>query len=195
MNDSEAKILNNIWITRGSRFNASKRFALQSKLSTLSISIWSGYIIILSFITLTGTRIVEGIESQELAIITISLSILILVFSLIESGNNYSIKSSKIHDCAVEISRIYDKLNLINYKEEDYTDDFKKLIDEYHIVISKYDYNHNDDDWAKFKATYPQEFGLNKFMTQIIHLSYYFKLRIIYLLFIIGPIIYFIIRL
>lgn len=188
MEDWISELVTRVWITKGCRFNASLRLAIQSHYSKVSIAIWSVTIIILSLKTVLQYESHLNSIYPNLALITIGLSALILVFSLIESGQNYSLKSSKLHDCAVEISNIYNKLIPLKQKKENAIDEILELQKEYHNVISKYDYNHRKIDYWQFKASYPDEFELSKFVALLILGYCYVSPRFLYLLLIVIPI-------
>lgn len=103
-----------LWTTKGCLFQAHKRLNEKDKASNFTLSILSIYVIIVSLISITS----ENVKNNNLDIIAIIASILILVLSNIEYSKSYSMQAEKMFRCAQEISELYyDFANLIKTKK------------------------------------------------------------------------------
>jgi len=162
------KVTENIWITIGSRFNASRRLNNKYKFSVISISVLSIFGI--------GTPIIQNfIDSNQClkinelyTLVSILLSIFILVLSLLEGSQNYQVKADKLYSNAVDISSVSKEIYfLTNYElkrdvsEEEKNNIITKIKDqykEYDDLIKRCPENHDPDDYLLFKAQNYQEF-------------------------------------
>ncbi|GGI57369.1 SLATT domain-containing protein [Winogradskyella haliclonae] len=185
------------WTTKGARFVASHRFKTINQLSSYSLGFLSAYLIILGLLSVfgIGTRFV--VTSDQFALISTSLSILILVFSQLEGSNDYRLRAEKFHDCALEISELYNKLRYL--KTSSMTQDeinklSEKLSVEYSTILKKYE-NHKYIDFLKFQTTKNDYFNLKWYDVLWIRLKYYCGTQLLYHILIVLPpiLIYFII--
>lgn len=177
------------WTTKGARFIASHRLKLINKLSSYSVGFLSAYLIILGLLTVFNIETTQIISPQQFAFISTGLSILILVFSQLEGSNEYRLRAEKFHDCALEISELYNKLRYL--KTSDKNDaEINKLSEnlsiEYANVLKKYE-NHKYIDFLKFKTTKNDYFKLNILEVGLINLRYYFSTQLLYHLLILLP--------
>ncbi|EGR1758010.1 SLATT domain-containing protein [Vibrio parahaemolyticus] len=157
----DAQLNYNLWSSSRSRFTASKRLEIKNKLSGQTVSFASAYLILLSLIQVF---IQEQHLSQLVTYINISLAIIILAISQIESSSNYSLRAHKFHDCGLELNTLYKRLRRLKNeyqvsegKEKD--DDFWKAVgeidNEYDLILRRHD-NHDRLDYEMFKASYPK---------------------------------------
>ena len=87
--DFSAELNFKFWTTKGARFFASHRLKKINKLSLYSIGFLSTYLIILGLLSFFENSIELLFTTKYLPIISISISILILIFSQLEGSNNY----------------------------------------------------------------------------------------------------------
>lgn len=144
-----------LWSTRGSRLRASERLKIQEKYSILSLSFLSAYLIIFGLLSVYNLFNENKISENIIPFSITSISIFLLVFSLFENSKNYAIRSLQYHNCALEISRLYNKLQTYKSYDKDAThDELKKftldLQDKYQTVLEKYE-NHLQIDNIIFK--------------------------------------------
>lgn len=145
-----------IWSTKGARFRADRRLTTISKMSNISFSILSAYLII------AGLLAVYNIENDNANLNYINyyvtaLSILQLVVAQFENSQDYKLKGKNFHDCSLELSKLYNKLRTfktLNPEASEYTilSFCQKLSDEYQEILSKYE-NHEDIDYDNFKIS------------------------------------------
>lgn len=187
-----------LWTTKGARFVASYRLKTLNKLSSYSIGFLSAYLIILGLLSVIKIKTAIVITSDEYAFISTSLSVIILVFSQLESANEYRLKAEKYHDCALEVSELYNKLRYLktsNKTKEEVNQLAENLANDYSVLLRKYE-NHEPVDFSMFKITKPDYFSLNRFDILIINSRYYIKTMLLYHMIIVIPpvIIYFILK-
>lgn len=150
-----------IWSTKGARFRADRRLTTISKMSNISFSILSAYLII------AGLLAVYNIENNDIHLNYINyyvtaLSILQLVVAQFENSQDYKLKGKNFHDCSLELSKLYNKLRTfktLNTQVSDYTSlSFcQKLSEEYQEILNRYE-NHEDIDYDNFKLSQPEYF-------------------------------------
>jgi hypothetical protein len=180
-----------IWSTKGTRFTADERLKKQSKLSMLSISFLSAYLIIFGLVSFYNLLGKIQIDLNLLAFSITALSILLLVFSLVENSQNYIIKAKSFHDCALDLSDLYNELQ--NYKSyKDFSIDEEKmkfcetLQAKYQIVLRKYE-NHDPIDNAMFRLNHPDYYTIKWQEYIITPFNYFIKTKLIYLSIMILP--------
>lgn len=145
-----------IWSTKGARFKADRRLTTISKMSNISFSILSAYLII------AGLLAVYNIENnnENLNLINYyvtALSIIQLVVAQFENSQDYKLKAKNFHDCSLELSKLYNKLRTfktLNPQASEYAvlNFCNNLSKEYQEILDKYE-NHQQIDYDNFKIT------------------------------------------
>lgn len=177
------------WTTKGARFTASSRLKKINKLSSYSIGFLSGYMIIIGLLSVFKLNNDQLVSSDQLGFITTGLSILILVFSQLESANDYALKADKFHNCALEIGELYNKLRYLktNLKNEEEINSLaQELSIEYGNVLKKYE-NHEPIDFEYFKTSKNDYFKLSRLKVFKIQCEYYLRTKFLYHFLIIAP--------
>ncbi|MBT9187822.1 SLATT domain-containing protein [Zobellia russellii] len=177
------------WTTKGARFVASHRLKSVNKLSSYSLGFLSAYLIILGLLSVFEVGPETPISAKNFALISTSLSILILVFSQLEGFNDYRLRAEKFHDCALEISELYNKLRYLktsSMKQDEINKLSENLSIEYSNVLKKYE-NHKYIDFLMFQTTKNDYFKLNLLNILIIKLRYYWSTQFLYHVLIILP--------
>lgn len=148
-----------IWSTKGARFEADKRLTIISKMSNISLSILSAYLIIAGLISVYNIH--SALNLDLINYVVTALSIILLVLSQHENSQNYNLRAKDFHNCGLELSVLYNKLRafktLENPTEEDKNSFAKKLAKEYQAILSKYE-NHIAIDYDNFKASHTEYF-------------------------------------
>ncbi len=144
-----------LWSTKGSRFRASQRLKTKDKYSLLSMSILSAYLVIFGLLSVYNLFNTKGVSENLIPFTITSVSIFLLVFSLFENSKNYSVRSIQFHDCALEISRLYNELQIFKSYDKEVAQtvikEFSKNIQErYQTILEKYE-NHSPLDNKIFK--------------------------------------------
>lgn len=167
-----------IWTTKGSRFNANKRLLLISKLSNLSNSMLSVYLIAIGLLSVYNIYNDGFITQNILPYLMTCISILLLVFTQIENSKNYQLKAKEFHTCGIELSRLYNKLRVFKTLKTNPTDIERvnfanELSLEYESILEKYE-NHEPIDFELFKTRNSEYFQVNKIGLLTIFFRYYF---------------------
>lgn len=165
-----------IWTTKGSRFNAARRFNNKFQFSISSISILSIYGI--SIPILQG--IVNVSECPQLngiytAISTI-LSISILVLSLLDSSKNYQVRADRLYNNALKIRNLHRQLEYTIDCESDHAKFQEKIQDfsrRYEKLINECPENHDTEDFDLFRAQHRKDFDDINWKTET-----YIKLKV-----------------
>ncbi len=180
-----------IWSTKGTRFTADSRMKTIAKYSTLSISFISAYLIIFGLISVYNLYNPNAINSNVIAFTITALSILVLVFSLLENSQNYPVKAKNFHDCALDLADLYNKLQ--NYKSYEKDANGKETLEfcrelqkEYQNILRRYD-NHDPIDNKKFRMKHPDYYSIKWYEWITIPFLYFANSRLIYILMMLIP--------
>lgn len=168
-----------IWITKGSRFNAYRRLERKQNASIFSISILSLYVLI--FAVLPVGLLPESINNLKDTISVIA-SVFILVLSLLEARKSYEVKSERLHNNAIALNELYSRWKLSKETEK------KEIIKEYHDLIKHCPENHAPYDTEKFKTEYPQDFSLCKCECLCTRVKYFVLTYWLYIFLVLIPI-------
>ncbi|PIF46777.1 hypothetical protein CLU96_3817 [Chryseobacterium sp. 52] len=149
-----------IWSTKGARFEADKRLTIVSKMSNISLSILSAYLIIAGLISVYNIN--SDLKFDLINYVVTALSIILLVLSQSENSQNYNLRAKDFHNCSLELSQIYNQLRTFKTLSDDASDYEKKnftikLSNEYQTILSKYE-NHLSIDYDNFKINHREYF-------------------------------------
>lgn len=149
-----------IWSTKGARFEADNRLTKISKMSNISLSILSAYLIIAGLISVYNIN--SEIKFHLINYVVTALSIILLVLSQYENSQNYNLRARDFHNCGLELSSLYNQLRIFKTLHENSSDDEKKafaikLSSEYQSILSKYE-NHLPIDYYNFKINHRDYF-------------------------------------
>lgn len=187
-NDFATELNFKLWVTKGARFKASHRCEQQSNKYTQIIAFVSAYLVILSVLGICEIP-TYSLDNKYTTFISVSLSIIVLVSSQFLYASNYSVKSIEYHRCALEISKLYDRLR-IEKNNECLKEKIEKIAIDYEIILSQYG-NHLPIDYDMFKITKKDYFGLSMLKVILIEIRFFFKCDFIYYACILGlPIAY-----
>jgi hypothetical protein len=170
---NKTSLNNRIWRTKGSRFNAYRRLAKKNSALTFITSFSSIHLLAIGILQLSNLITLTDKQSSLLNFISITLSIIILAYSLIEGGKEYGLKSERHHLCGIELDRCYSKLLFIDDSD---TTSIVALAEEYNEVTEKYLLNHDtiDDDFFQLTcaADFPAMAGKSRFSKFKIYFFY-----------------------
>jgi SMODS and SLOG-associating 2TM effector domain family 5 len=147
------KLLWDMKVTAGARFNAANRLASKDRISNLSLALFSGLLLSISVIGLAFS--LEPAISKGLAVSGIAASVMSLIFSMKVYADKYAVEAEQMHRCSLEINEIRRICSL-----EDLSDT-KAIIsatEKYNAVLQKYSLNHADADFKKYKFEHRWEF-------------------------------------
>lgn len=134
--------------TRDARFNAYRRMKKNHIWSTIAVTVASTMIIVISLVSLE-----DGATSNTYTtIITVGMSIVVLVMSLFISLMKYEWKANNYHACGLDLSELLIKMECDeyfcreNYEKHRWKEKYEKHIDEYSLILRRYNLNHNPSD-------------------------------------------------
>ncbi len=156
-NDTTKKnsLNNRIWRTKGARFNAYRRLEKKDSALTFITSFSSVHLLAIAILQLSNLVTLSDEQSKLLNFISITISIIILAYSLFEGGKEHGLKSERHHLYGIELDRCYSKLQHI---DESNTKELINLAEDYNDVTEKYLLNHDTVDDEFFKLQYPDDF-------------------------------------
>lgn len=136
-------------ITRDARFEAYRRMKRRKLSSTVSLAMLSLCIIFFNIL-----QLLEGFKqyNDNITATTIMLSALVLTMSLLVTSLNYSEKEHQYYECAVKLSRLVEKIRIINSTEPDNNKKlrvFIALARKYHSIIAECPINHIGIDYKR----------------------------------------------
>lgn len=175
-----------LWITKGARFEANNRLKQKASLSNISLAFISSYIIIINLVPLYFTSI--NISSEIINFFTTSLSILLLVFTQIESSNEYKLNAHHFHSCSLKISKLYNDFRIIKEIEDKDEKETRviEITNEYNELLPLYE-NHEPIDTEMFKSQKLDYYKLSKLFKIVTYCKYYFLVKFKYHLIIFFP--------
>lgn len=194
--DFEVELNYKLWSTKGTRFAASHRNEILHRLSGQTVGYLSAYLIIVGLVNVFDLKFwMFSLTDNQVNFISMAFSVLILLFSQLESSENFNLKSNRYHSCALDISELYDKLRYVKTYESNNPNkkDILNSISIDYDKILKRNENHKPIDYAKFQLTKPTYFKLHFFDRLLIRIEYYWRVHFKYHLFMYGPIIFFLI--
>jgi hypothetical protein len=168
--DSFENLYKKIDATSKTRFHASRRLKLHSKLSTHTVVIISLGLILISL--LQAYDLGSNIDSKLVALVQVFSAIAVLVYSLLMERNDYSNLSEKMYSCAAKLGelkqRVYPHLGQ-QFKQDSY-DELRK---DYHSILKLFETHSNSDfraDYFRAKLEMPENYkieGLEWWRTKI----------------------------
>ncbi len=163
-NDWEKELNYKLWVTKGARFSAAKRLEEMDDASTKSLTLLSAYLIIIGLLPVFFPSWNERVPSRLLGIGTVGISILMLVYSMIESSRKYAVKAYRFHECALKIGRLYDALRQAKGIDSERTKDgeLQRITKKYERTLECYE-NHQPIDFDVFQTQKPDYFKLSRF--------------------------------
>ena len=168
-----------LWITKGVRFEANNRLKQKAFLSNTSLAFISSYLIIINLVPLFFNDL--KISSELIGFFTTALSILLLVFTQIESSNEYKLNAHFYHSCALKISNLYNDLRIIKEikDEKEQEKNVIEITEEYKNILNQYE-NHEPIDTDMFKSKKLDYYELDKWFKYSTELKFYFTVKFKY---------------
>jgi hypothetical protein len=152
-------------VTKGSRFNASKRLEGRERRMALLIALASALVIALTFMS-TAYRLPPVVVS-DLNVVTMVASVLILAVSLIQYSNNDAVNAEQHHRCGLEINELRGQLQAM--QEPVSEEDLGEFARRYAHILDKYSVNHDPVDYDRYRIDHLHMFKLSLFERLLIH--------------------------
>ena len=166
MDDTRVKdLLYRMEVTKGSRFNASKRLEGRERRMALLIALASALVIALTFMS-TAYRLPPAVVS-DLNVVTMVASVLILAVSLIQYSNNDAVNAEQHRRCGLEINELRGQLQ--SMQEPVSEDNLREFSRRYAHILDKYSVNHDLVDYDRYRLDHPASFKLSLIEKLFIH--------------------------
>lgn len=181
------ELLTIIWTTKGARFGAYRRLTRLNSWSVRALSCLSGYLIVSSLLLASHALTLSG-PGRELANLLIAgLSVLTLALNLIEVSQNYLVRAERLHSCALELAAVHRALELRTLGGKPSEEELEAAVKRYDDVLGRCVENHDDLDYAWFRASHPTDFGISQLAALRTRLSCWFRVYTPYLFLIVVP--------
>ncbi|MBZ2164319.1 SLATT domain-containing protein [Alteromonas stellipolaris] len=150
----------NLWSTSRTRYIAARRLRSKDRRSSKAIAFLSAYLIIFTLFDFLFLSNTDGYNSGYILLLNVTFSLLILIFSQLESSASYGVRAVKFHSCGLEVAHLYKQLRRLKsrYENLDKDDAFYKELqeidDKYDQVLKNHE-NHELLDFKLFKSNYP----------------------------------------
>jgi len=194
LKEFETELNYKLWSTKGARFAGSHRTETLQRLSGQCVGYLSAYLIIVGLVKVYGLSFwLITLSDAEVNFASVSLSVMILLFSQLESAENFVLKSHRFHDCALDIAELYNQLRYAKTYENENPEKRKILrdiSDKYDKILKRYE-NHKSIDYECFQLTKSGYFRLSTGSRLWINIKCYFQIRLKYHLLMYGPLILF----
>ena len=147
------KLLWDIKVTAGARFNASHRLASKDRFANLSLAFYSAILLSISIITVAYS--LDPLMTKALSVGGIVASVMTLILSMKMFADRHAVDSEQMHRCALEINEICRR-----YQTQELARSaiLKRATAEYNAVLQKYSINHTEKDYLKYKYSHRWEF-------------------------------------
>lgn len=150
----------NLWSTSRTRYIAARRLRSKDRRSSKAIAFLSAYMIIFTLSDHLFLSQLSGYNGNYILLLNVTFSLLILIFSQLESSASYSVRAVKFHECGLEVSHLYKQLRRLksryegHVKDEDFYKELEIIDDKYDQVLKNHE-NHELMDFELFKSNYP----------------------------------------
>lgn len=156
-----------IWATKNARFTAYRRMKRCYVSSTIATAMSSANIIAVNMLCYIKTDHVIKYLNNNVAVISIILSVLVLALSLIISLLNYSERSNIYHTCGIMLDSLNQEIQSKikdpkRNNKEDLTQEMKKdYINRYSDILTKSNLDHSKFDYEYSTFENKKENGQN----------------------------------
>ena len=154
-----------MWITKGARFNAHQRLMSKHIWSIATISYLTILVIITTLIQYIPAISLTAQQNDVISISAIALALFILILSLLEASKSHQMKAMELHNCARDVSTLYNRLRhiLSNPYEQDGVGVSKQLTEiasNYDEIMNRCQENHDVIDYDIFRLQHKDDFHL-----------------------------------
>jgi hypothetical protein len=157
------QLLRAMHTVKSARFNAADRLERKYILSLFALSMVSLYFVGLSVWQAVYAPLITEAGNRLLTLVSIMSSIFTLVLALIDSMNDYKMKSYHLHACALQVNDLYQELMLVHPAEVAAVQDFRRR---YNDAIRNCPCNHARVDYLMAKADQGASFA-RRFWTRM----------------------------
>jgi len=156
MKRSAPSLQRSLEITRDARFHANSRLVARNRASAYAVSILSTGVIFVSLLPNVFRLNHEGV--QMLLACSVTLSVFIIFYSVLDSTNNYHHKSEILHTCARKVNGLLHESYSLDIKSSEHKTELAGIWNKYHRLLEDCPINHDEVDFVSVKLNKPQLF-------------------------------------
>lgn len=157
-NDWEKELNYKLWTTKGARFVAAKRLEKMDSHSRVALTFVTTYLIVLAIVP-AFLRDFLVVPEALLGLLAAAFSILILVYSLIESSRDFKFRAHLMHECALNVAEQYNRLRQAKEVESENSKAVNEITREYELILKGAE-NHDPLDFGIFKTQNSEYFSI-----------------------------------
>jgi hypothetical protein len=148
------KLLFDLKVTAGSRFNAAARLGRREKSSNILVSVYSALLICISIATFAlplGSNVIRYASFGGIV-----ASILLLVVSMRNFAHQYGVEAEQMHRCALELNELKRLIQALPSDEAEKR--LPEFAERHSSILQKWSINHTPDDFLTYKYSHKWEF-------------------------------------
>ncbi|WP_411825472.1 SLATT domain-containing protein [Luteolibacter sp. AS25] len=182
-NSWEKELNYKLWTTKGARFVAAKRLEKMDSHSKVALTFVTTYLIILSIVPAFLQQFLTVPEAL-IGLLAAAFSILILVYSLIESSRDFKFRAHLMHECALNVAEQYNRLRQAKEQEDLAVRNtaINEITREYELILKSAE-NHDPLDFRVFQTQNTDYFSISSEKEKLIikkrFITYFLKYWII----------------
>ncbi|MFC3579325.1 SLATT domain-containing protein [Sphingomonas hylomeconis] len=147
------KLLWDMKVTAGARFNAATRLSAKDRFGNVSISIYSSIVVSTSIVGLAFD--LGATSTKIIGVATLIASIVILVLSMKLFADRHAVDAEQMHRCALEINELRRHYLATGFSG---SSDLVSASEKYNALLQKFSINHSESDYSKYKYAHRWEF-------------------------------------
>ncbi|HEY0970180.1 MAG TPA: SLATT domain-containing protein [Gemmatimonadales bacterium] len=157
-----------IWTTRGARFNAHRRLRSHTVWSHWALACLAVYLTVLTWAMTMPVFRVSSEMQAKISVVVSALSLLMVVVSLMESGQNHAVRAERLHSSAVDLGGLGSRVDAARERAGDVVSpELEELARDFHGMIKSCQENHDEIDYELFRAKNRTDFGIGWFSARL----------------------------
>lgn len=158
--------------TAKARFNCAQRLSTHQALTLWSLPLFSAGLIGMTL--LSALHIRTNLAAPFYDLLQIMLALLVLIISLVLSGNKYSDRSERMHRCALEINALCHQILPDCVANRNNADVYNRTLEKYGAILNAYE-NHADIDFDLVRLELSDDYSLSLRQRFLIRIRYVFQ--------------------
>jgi len=158
--------------TAKARFNCATRLSRHQMLSLWSLPLFSAGLIGMTLLSVL--HIQTNISPPFYDLLQIMLALLVLIISLVLSGNKYSDRAERMHRCALEVNALCHQILPDCVANKESSDVYTRTLEKYGAILNAYE-NHADIDFDLVRLELKTDYPLTWWQRTLIRVRYLFQ--------------------
>jgi hypothetical protein len=158
--------------TAKARFNCAKRLSTHQTLSLWSLPLFSAGLIGMTL--LSALHIRTNLSPPFYDLLQVMLALLVLIISLVLSGNKYSDRAERMHRCGLELNALCHEILPECVANRDNTEVYNRTLQKYGAILNAYE-NHADIDFDLVRLELSDEYPFAWYQRMLIPVRYVFQ--------------------